>query len=158
MSNVRDLYRQHCEHYRGCVGGSDEYIKYEWAAFHVFDLTTYDSDLDKFFVEAIIEVCRAIHERKTFEYIRDGSNYKRFILVCQMLDKFHWIEWGTSIRGAWFDAEHGPHIKSKVIVDEDEWWGPGYDMNGDMERHTIEAVPFTEENLMALIEFIEEIE
>lgn len=154
MSNVKELYRQHCEFYRGCVSGGNEYVKYEWAAFNIFELTTYDSELDKLFVEAIVEVCHAIHERKTFEYILDESKYKRFILVCQMLDKFHWIDWGTSIRGAWFDEHAHPHIGPKVIVDEDKWG----EMNdeGEWVKHTIEAVPFTEENLMALIEFLEE--
>ena len=155
MTNVKDLYQQHYEFQRRNDACTNSKIR--WAANYIFDLTTYDSELDELFVKAIVDVCHAIHERKTFEYIRDPSKYKRFILVCQMLDKFHWIEWGTSIRGAWFDnfAYH-PYINSKDIVEEQESWGPEWDENGKLMKHTIEAVPFTEENLMALIEFLEE--
>ena len=55
--------------------------KYEWVAHRVFDLVTYDSSLDERFVKDIIEVCKVILDRQTFEYIRDGKNYVKYILV-----------------------------------------------------------------------------
>lgn len=129
--------------------------KYEWVAHSVFDLVTYDSSLDEEFVKDIIEVCKVILERRTFEYIRDRGNYVKYILVCQLLHNFHWIEWGTSIRGAWFEIDTHYDYRTKVttnhsrdILDKLEWWGD--------EHHVIEKVPFTEENMKALIEFMEE--
>lgn len=109
--------------------------KYEWAASHVFELFTYDGMLDERFVKAIIEVSKAILDGRTYEYIEDERNYVKYILVCQLLDMKGWINWGTSIRGAWFDVGRTRH--DHIL-----------DMN--------ETVPFTVENLKALIEFIEE--
>lgn len=79
--------------------------KYEWAASHIFNLATYDSDLDEKFVKLILEVCEVILENKNYEYIEDETNYFTFIAVCQRLNSLGWIDWGTSIRGAWFDDQ-----------------------------------------------------
>ena len=132
-----------------------ELSKYEWAAEYVFNLTTYDGELDKRIVSDIIEVCKVILENRNFEYIKDESNYIKYILVCQWLNEFNWINWGTSIRGAWFEIDvyydwktKDETIRSKAIIDELEWY--------DTDEHKIEAVPFTVENLKVLIEFIEE--
>lgn len=107
---------------------------YEWAADHVFNLTTYDGALDKLFVRTILDICKVIINKQTYEFIRDENMYVVYIVVCQLLNKKGWIEWGTSIRGAWFKDS----IHSKPLM---EMWT---------------KVPFTEKNLIALIEFIEE--
>jgi hypothetical protein len=148
-----DIYKAQYEWYSSC--GQEVDTKYEWAASSIFNLTTYDAGLDEVFVKAIIEVCKVILERKNFEYIRNKDNYAKYILVCQMLERFEWIDWGTSIRGAWFEVENrkiwgtDTVIRSKDILEELEWG----DHNG---WHTVEGVPFTEDNLRALIEFMEE--
>ena len=135
---------------------SNGQTKYEWAASEVFHLTTYDSALDERFVKNIIEVCRVILERRTYEYIEDEENYIKYILVCQLLEQNHWIEWGTSIRGAWFEIdlhqiwpERQMRNYSKDILDELVW-------GRDDDKHVIEKVPFTVENIKALVEFMEE--
>jgi hypothetical protein len=110
---------------------------YNWAADNIFDLTTYDDELDRLFVQVIVDVCKVILARKTFEFIEDEALYVTYIVVCQLLDRKGWINWGTSIRGAWF--EEGGNAK------------PIYDGYGHEED-----VPYTKENLIALIEFIEE--
>ena len=74
-----------------------------WISNYVFGLTTYDGELDELFCRKIIEVCKVILDRKNFEYIKDKENYINYILVCQILEKHGWINWGTSIRGAWFE-------------------------------------------------------
>lgn len=146
MNSVKDLYKAHYEFHRDTFTKGES--KYYWAIFYVFDICTYDSYLDELFMKAIIEVCKVIRDRTNFEYIKNEQDYIKYILVCQVLDNFHWIEWGTSIRGAWFDAAQGPYVKSRVILEEQEWW--------DSERHVIDGVEFTEDNLFALIEFLEE--
>lgn len=141
MSNILDLYRKDYEFYSTVVdeGGT----KYEWAASDIFNLTTYDGALDKLFVKAIIEVCKVILERKTFEYIENKEKYVSYILVCQLLETFNWIEWGTSIRGAWFDDLCGTNYRPRPIVEH-----PYADY--------MTPIPFTLENLKTLIEFMEE--
>ena len=118
--------------------------KYEWIAGDVFNLTTYDGSLDELFTTKIIEVCKVILNRENFDYIRDDTNYIPYILVCQVLKNLNWIEWGTSIRGAWFERQCRDQCLSEPILkhwtQEDGW----------ME------IPFTIENLKALIEFVEE--
>lgn len=138
---VKELYKAQYE--EECSRFKDT-SKYSWAMSEVFGLCTYDSSLDELFVKTIIEVCKVIKERTNFEYIGDRQNYIKYIQVCQLLNEFNWIEWGTSIRGAWFQGD-----RPRRILDEMEWWDP-------MTRHSIDGVPFTEENLYALIEFLEE--
>ena len=134
----------------------DEWDKYNWAACKIFDLTTYDSAMDERFVKDILEVCKVILNRETFEYIEDEKNYVKYLVVCQLLCNFRWIEWGTSIRGAFFDVDiyhdwetKQSTVRSRDILGELEWgWGNN--------PHKIEKVPFTVDNLKALIKFMEE--
>lgn len=79
---------------------------YEFISSHVFNLTTYDLKLDQLFVEKIIEVLKVILNRETFEYIKKEDNYINYILVCQKLEQLNWIDWGTSIRGAFLDESN----------------------------------------------------
>lgn len=148
--DVKELYKANYETSQELLSRTD--TKYHWAAFNVFGLTTYDGELDELFVKDIIEVCKVIFDRTNYEYILNRENYIKYVLVCQMLDKHNWINWGSSIRGAWFDRSGCLGIESKDIMDELEWW----DYNLEEPHCVIEKVPFTEENLKALIEFIEE--
>ncbi len=123
--------------------------KYEWAASYIFDLTTYDGSLDELFVKKIIEVCKVILDGKNHEYIKDEHNYTVFILVCQILDRFNWIEWGTSIRGAWFGTSMNPRclLMSDSVT---------YFVKGKRKEEGHPDIPFTKENLKTLIKFMEE--
>ncbi len=116
------------EHYK-CI---DELTKHEWAASNIFDLATYDGELAELFVNKIFEVCNVILERRNFEYITNRKNYITYILVCQILDKKGWINWGTSIRGAWF--EMGETMFESGTENE--------------------VVPFTNDNLRILMDFV----
>jgi len=79
----------------------------EYLSVHVFDFTTYDSSLDDFFAEKALEVCRAITVGETFEYIKDDENYKWFVAMCNMPFFADKIDWGGSIRGAWWSMYGG---------------------------------------------------
>lgn len=140
--NALDIYKAQYEEEK-TWHPSHELSKRQWVADRVFDLTTYDGRLDELFVDSIIEVCKVILDSRTYEYIEDENNYIKYILVCQILNEFIWIDWGTSIRGAWFERDE----RSRDILDELEWW--------DDKHHAIEKVPFTEDNIKALIEFVE---
>ena len=116
---------------------------YEWAANEIFDLTTYDGELDELFVKKIIETSKAIIDRKTSEYIEQSeNNYIVYILACQIFNKNNWIDWGTSIRGSWFD-EHGYLASNpKPIIDT------------NLKDYGVDEIPFTIENFKLLIDFI----
>ena len=152
--DVRKIYEENYQFHIENLPGAYR-NKYNWAATEVFDLTTYDDNLDHLFVEKIVDVCKAILDGQTFEYIGNKDRYVTYILVCQLLDKFHWIEWGTSIRGAWFEEQHGVWGKSKDILNEQEW--SSTDNTGAWVDNVIEKVPFTVDNLKILIEFLEEV-
>ena len=137
-------YAEYCENRYG-------YTRYEWAASEIFDLTTYDGELDELFAKKIIEVLKVIINKTNFEYIKDNTNYINYILVCQLLNKFNWIEWGTSIRGAWIETYH-PNVKTHPILEE--YTVTRY-VDGKWEDSVYPEVRCTEENLRALIEFIE---
>ena len=120
-----------------------EVTKYEWLSENVFDLTTYDNSLNELFGKKIFEVCKAILDGTTFEYISmDQSHYITYILVCQILKSFNWIEWGSSIRGAWFEEQHFNQYQSRYILTYYEG------INKEL--------PFTEDNIKILIDFVKE--
>jgi hypothetical protein len=106
-------------------------MKAAWVSSSIFGIATYDDNLDVEFGEAILDVMRAINDGRTFEYIveNNGANYRKYILVCNWLEKRKMINWGTSIRGAWFD------YWSKVQI--------------------CDGVDFTKENLESLLTFCE---
>lgn len=152
--NAIDIYKAHYE--EECSRSKDkytsfsyEYTKYEWAATYIFDLYTYDANLDVRFVKDILEVCQVIIERD-FEYQMDDNNYIKYILVCQLLYHFNWINWGTSIRNAWFEDS-----SRKDILEESSWTQLN-EKTGEWDHYKLEAVPFSRDNLKELIKFIEE--
>jgi hypothetical protein len=66
----------------------------------IVGLTTYDSDLDLKFGKMILDSMVQIYNRTIFEYIEDEGNYEKYIMSCNLIED--WLEWGSSIRGAWF--------------------------------------------------------
>lgn len=87
-------------------GGREATSRLEFLADHIFDFTTYDSAIAELFAGKAVEVCAAISARKTFDYIEDADNYRWFLLMCNMPFFAPRLNWGTSIRGAWWD--YGP--------------------------------------------------
>lgn len=106
----------------------------EYLANYIFDFTTYDIEMDRLFAEKAVEVCAAINGNKTFEYIKDSENYRWYLLMCNMPFFLERLEWGTSIRGAWWgrvnkkiefqscgiwDGDNQLH--EKMELDHEEW-------------------------------------
>lgn len=97
---LKESYNNYVEQYGDSSG---DISKEEFLSSEVFQLTTYDSEMDHLLVEKIMDVVMAIHEKKTFDYIEDEDNYKWYI-ICVNLPWFKdKLEWGTSIRGAWWE-------------------------------------------------------
>ena len=79
--------------------------KLEFVGNHIFDFTTYDSDLDVTFAKRMLEVVEAISNKTTFDYHgQSQEKYENFILMCNMPFLANKLSWGTSIRGAWFET------------------------------------------------------
>ena len=147
-SDVLDIYIRDYNDYCELVDGAS---KYEWVGHNVFNLTTYDGELDELFGKKIIEVIQAILDRRTFEYIGvNDENYIAYIIVCQLLNDFKWIDWGTSIRGAWIENWQ-PNCKMRPILEERSVTEYKY---GILITHIYLEVRCTEENLRTLIKFI----
>jgi hypothetical protein len=53
----------------------------------------------------ILDTLIQIKNGTTFEYIKNKNNYKNYILSCNFI--LDWLDWGTSIRGAWFNTVSG---------------------------------------------------
>lgn len=83
---------------------TQEELKAEFLASNVFDLTTCDSELDLIFIREIMSVVEAINYSKTFDYFKNDRDkyitYIRCVNLPWFSDK---LNWGSSIRGAWWD-------------------------------------------------------
>lgn len=130
--NVMDIFEKSYVNYQIATLGENIY---SWCAYRVLELSTYDEELDELFVKKFMEICNAILSRNNGMYMENRHAYITYIIVCQLLEKNDWIDWGTSIRGAWFDV--GKNAKPILDFGDDE------------------TVPFTIENLKLLLEFIE---
>lgn len=90
---------------------------------HIFDFCTYDDDISREFGQLAIDVCEAINTATTLDYTQNPLQYRIFLLMCNMPFFASRINWGMSIRGAWWDRRNHC-IKScgiwKAGKDQDE--------------------------------------
>ena len=92
------------------TGYIDGLTKYGFIC-ELFDLATYDDDVGERWGRAIIEVMRAIDKQETFEYIKESDDqYERYLIVANLLNRYGLLDWGGSIRGAWFAYDSGKHV------------------------------------------------
>lgn len=77
--------------------------KYAYLSSYTFEYDTYDSGMDKVFACKTLEVCHSISNATTFKYIEDENNYIWYLALVNMPFLKDKIEWGTSVRGAWWN-------------------------------------------------------
>ena len=85
------------------TGESPARSRLGYLAQHIFDFTTYESEADELFARKAVEVCAAITDGKTFEYIANPTGRIWYLLMVNMPFFMPRMDWGTSIRGAWWD-------------------------------------------------------
>lgn len=80
--------------------------KLEFIGNHIFDFTTYSSEIDVILAKRMLSVCSSILYGTTFDFIgKSDDNHIEFILMCNMPFLKEKIDWGTSIRGAFFSDD-----------------------------------------------------
>lgn len=79
-------------------------------------INTYDTSLSIEFGRDILEVMEVIINRRNFKYIKNKKNYRKFIIIANILSRYGWIEWGTSIKGCWFDEFAEPITNRSIEV------------------------------------------
>ena len=92
----------------------------EYLASDIFNFTTYDAGVDELFVRKAVEVMWAIENRSTFEYQNGEENYQWYLVMCNMPFFVNRLEWGTSIRGAWWSGNFTVAGLNKTFTKE-EW-------------------------------------
>lgn len=80
-----------------------------------FGLITYDRSVDAIFAENIVQVLEAIRDKTTFDYIKDKHQYLKYLVVVNLPIIHNLLNWGGSIRGAWFDLGDRYGIDHKVV-------------------------------------------
>ena len=95
----------------------------EFLADHVFDFTTYDSGVSIMFAKHAVEVIDAISNKKTFDYFKgNDERYKWYLIMVNMPFFERRLNWGGSIRGAWWDDPQ-PFIDSCGLYEGEDQLG-----------------------------------
>lgn len=85
----------------------------------VFDFVTYDDKMSTLFATKALEVCKAINDANTHEYIcKSSENYTWYITMCNMEFFKGRINWGTSIRGAWWDHKDTSFYNCQIWIND----------------------------------------
>lgn len=114
----RETYKSYVARYKlWNTDDEEEPTKAMWLVDEYFNLTTYDDDISQEWGDAIIEILGVINDDNNFDYINSSDeNYKKYLMVVNLLEQEQLIDWGTSIRGAWFDF--GNIKKVKELMNE----------------------------------------
>ena len=114
--------------------GDEELDPLEFLAEDIFKFTTYESVVSSLMAKKCLEVCKAISEKMTFKYIESEEGQKWYLIMVNMPFFNEKLEWGTSIRGAWwklcgdqkFKVEsYGLYVEREqlleILFNQDEW-------------------------------------
>lgn len=104
-------------HEKTCLYGED-ISRLDYLAENIFDFTTYDSEMGELFGKKAIEVCVAISNKQTYEYQKNEEDYKWYLLMVNMPFFTGKLEWGGSIRGAWWNL----HKDDEFVINSGCLW------------------------------------
>lgn len=82
---------------------------------YIFDFTTYDDEMTELFARKALEVCAAISNGTTFKLVKDPEKYQWYLLMCNMPFFAGRLNWGSSIRGAWWDTSTPNHTELESL-------------------------------------------
>lgn len=118
----------------------------EFLTDYIFGFTLYDSAMAEIFGQKAIEVCRAITEKTTFEFIENTGNHQWFLVMCHMPFFATRIEWGTSIQGAWWGTGGNrlTYESTGLFLDGDQIIDPIEFNLGEWNEFVLAIVEFAE--------------
>lgn len=129
-------YRELLEHsFRMERERDDEISRLTFLSDQVFDFTTYDDEVSDLLAGKALEMCACISENDTFGYASDAGNYRWFIIMVNMPFFARRLDWGTSIRGAFWT------YKEQTLESCGIW-------HGDKQAHSMK---FTREEWLCFI-------
>ena len=116
---------------RGVHG--DDFGRLEYLSDYIFNFITYDGEIGERFARRALEVCAAISNEANFDYIKDPERYSWYLLMVNMPFFAGKLDWGTSIRGAWWDDPitlqtcglwlDGEQLADPIRFTRDQWRG-----------------------------------
>lgn len=110
----------------------------QYLADYIFDFTTYEDEAAILFATKAVEVCRAVLTGATYEYIGTHENRMWYLLMCNMPFFAERIDWGGSIRGAWWGYDIV--YSSMGLWDGDVQMYDEYSFEDDEWRSFIQAI------------------
>lgn len=91
--------------------GASGLSKLNFLADDLFDFTTYENEVAELMARKAVEVCQAITDNKTFDYIKTDEGHLWYLIMVNMPFFTDKIDWGTSIRGAYWNTYRNPNLK-----------------------------------------------
>jgi len=82
--------------------------KTEFVGEDIFDFVTYDANVTEMLANKMLEVINVILNKSNSQYQENPQNYLTYLMMVNMPFLKDKLDWGTSIRGAFFD-EYGHH-------------------------------------------------
>ena len=116
--------------------------KYQWFAKHVIGVITFDDEMCEQFGWTIVDVCKAILDKRVSEYTKDPTQDVMYTIVYNLLNSKNWVEITAT-----YNVNFVDYGDAEPLIN---WWY----WDGEEERSY--RVAFSEKNLRSLIEFIEE--
>jgi hypothetical protein len=100
----------------------DEYMscppdsKLSWLGDQVFGFVTYEDEMSEFFATKAIDVCKVISNGTTYDYIGANEENRRwYLMMCNLPFFASAIDWGGSIRGAWWSSPWDEPISYRAL-------------------------------------------
>ncbi len=104
MTNYLDLLE--FNYSQDCSDPNNAISRKTWILESLFDFFAYDSAMSDNLCDSLIKTIEAITQRKTFEFINQSpAQYRDYLIWCNTV-LGGLIQWGSSIRGAWWDYGH----------------------------------------------------
>jgi hypothetical protein len=92
---------------------------------YVFKFTTYDSEMGEFFAAVALEVATAITDNATPAFIDNSTMHHKWYLAMVNMPFFSGrLEWGCSVRNAWWDHDYYEVGPVGLYEDGEQQLGP----------------------------------